>query len=423
MLSFKKYNRLDERAVATPFKRSVTAFIKSKGKKLTAGRGLPHVRFPLDGDLKDYNKFFKELDSTVMETITSISGTFDTYIVTNKQGETVYWVNNFVGINSSVQKIFNTKELTPEAMGIVGSDISSKAIIDKVTAQLKLRYSPQVVKELVYLMKMAKSKSPTIKLDHATIFNKKDMATVSKDFGEILSAIWVQSNLKFPSVYFPVASNERLIDFYGNKLHIQYPISVKSGGGGKVTIQNILDALKKRAKTANLNHDDEKSLAVFNIVRENTSKEGMLKLNQLMATKGIKSLANIMKVDYKAITMDGLKQFLSQYTNDELRTILAPLHKTLHTTLTDASWNKADKLRFVISPLGEDVWKVLNASKEIKNSLINVARQVVLLQVNIDVKTNTLNFKHNHFKDADFIFSWAGYSAGNKLGFLMKVKH
>lgn len=422
MLSFKKYNRLDERA-AISFRGALTAYIKSKGKNPIHGRGIPHVRFPLEGDsVKDYNKFFKGIKSTVSETGTSISGTFDTYIVTNDQGETAFWVNNHVGIDSKVHKIFNTKELTPESMGIVGTDITSKDIIKKVTDQLKLRYSPEVVKELVYLMNMSKTKSTSIKLDHTTIFNKKDKATVSKDFGEILSAIWVQSNLKFPSVYFPISSNKALIDFYGNKLHTQYPISVKSGKGGKVTIQNIIDSLKNRAKTANLNYNDEKSLAVFNIVHENSAKEGMLKLNQLMATKGIKSLAKIMKVNYNEITMDSLKEFLNKYTNEELRTVLAPLHKSLNTTLTDASWNKPDKLRFVISPLGEDIWKVLNDSKEIKNSLINVARQVVLLQVNIDIKSNTLTFKHNHFKEANFIFSWAGYSAGNKLGFLMKIK-
>jgi hypothetical protein len=54
-------------------------------------------------------------------------------------------------------------------------------------------------------------------------------------------------------------------------------------------------------------------------------------------------------------------------------------------------------------------------------SLTNVARQVAMIQINVNVKTNSLTFKSNFFKKADFKFAWAGYSGGNALGFTMKM--
>jgi hypothetical protein len=89
--------------------------------------------------------------------------------------------------------------------------------------------------------------------------------------------------------------------------------------------------------------------------------------------------------------------------------------------LTERIIQGDDKVRLIISPLGESIWKILNNSKEIKTSLMNIARQVALIQVNVDVKKRTLNFEHNFFRDADFEFGWAGYAGGNKLGFKMKL--
>ena len=54
-------------------------------------------------------------------------------------------------------------------------------------------------------------------------------------------------------------------------------------------------------------------------------------------------------------------------------------------------------------------------------SLTRIARQVALIQINVNVKTKTMTFASNYFKKADFKFAWAGYSGGNTLGFTMKM--
>ena len=210
-----------------------------------------------------------------------------------------------------------------------------------------------------------------------------------------------------------------MIDFYGIRLGIEYPISVKSGGGGKVTIQNIIDAINRRAKTSKNDNSAEESLQIFNIVRDNNMKDGMIKLHQFMETSAIKKLGEIVGV--LPITLEGLQSWVVNKSNEELIELLDPFWKTLgRGVTTDKVKYGSDKIRLIISPLGEAIWGILNTNSSIQKSLTNVARQVTLIQVNVDVKSNQMLFKKNRFKDIEFQFGWAGYAAGNKLGFKVK---
>ena len=141
-----------------------------------------------------------------------------------------------------------------------------------------------------------------------------------------------------------------------------------------------------------------------------------------METRAIKVLGDIMGVRWENITLEGIQEWVSDKDNSELSELLEPFWKELNMKLTDRVKEGSDKVRLIISPLGESIWKELNNSKEIKQSLMNVARQVSLIQVNVDVKKKTLNFKDNFFRSAEFEFGWAGYAGGNKLGFKMKIK-
>ena len=140
-----------------------------------------------------------------------------------------------------------------------------------------------------------------------------------------------------------------------------------------------------------------------------------------MDTDAIKKLGEIMGMDYKSINLDNVKLFVDNKTNEELIEALEPFYVVLKTKLTKKVLFGADKLRLIISPLGESIWKILNASTEIKNSLTNVAKQVMIIQVNCDVTKKKILFQNNYFKNAEFEFGWAGYTAGNKLGFKMTL--
>ena len=391
-----------------------------------SSRGAYHIRFPLDMPESKYNAFFKKMFVQVVPYDGSISDKFETRALqTTKKigsipkGTVIPWVNNYIGASKSGGQLFNNKDLNPDNLGLAGQTVNTMGIKRIVTPILKSKYDPEVVNDLVKLMDQASTDKNKIAV--STNFSTKDLAKVSADFGEILAAIWAMKSLKFREAFFPVASNEKLIDFYGTRLGIQYPISVKSGGGGKVTVQNIIDAIKRRAKTANADHSSEKALVIFNIVNENSAKEQMIKLHQYMQTDAIKLLGDIIGQPYQNITVDTYNTWTANKSDEDLIKALQPFWDKLNMKLTDKVKYGSDKLRLVISPLGESIWKILNKDKDIKSSLVNIARQVALIQVNVDVSTKTLQFQSNFFRDAEFEFGWAGYVAGNKLGFKMKL--
>ena len=392
-------------------------------------RGAYHVRFPSDKKDSQLNSFLSKYDLGIKEyDKPSISSKFDTYyIFTTKQintippGTQIPWVNNYIGAATSGAQLFNNKDLNPDNLGLAGITANQNKIISKVSSILKTKYDKEISDQLIELMQISKTKSKTVPIPDGVTFSSKDLAKVSADFGEILAGIWCQSALGFRETFFPKASNEKLVDVYGIRLGTRFPISVKSGGGGKVTIQNIIDAISNRAKTASMEYTDEPSLVIFKIVNENSAKEQMIMLHQFMDTPAIKELSKIMKIPKKSITLKAVNSFVSKKTNQDLIKLLAPFWKKLNMKLSDRILMGDDKARLIISPLGESIWKVLNKDSKIKASLNNIAKQVMLIQVNVDVYKKKINFEHNSFKKAVFEFGWAGYIAGNKLGFKMKL--
>ena len=123
------------------------------------------------------------------------------------------------------------------------------------------------------------------------------------------------------------------------------------------------------------------------------------------------------------MSQDAIADWLNSFENKEdLKQVLAPFHATMKTKLTDAIWERDDRVRYVVSPLGEWIWKYLNMNEEIQQSLQDLARKLSVIQVNIDVKNRAMLFQKTSFKKANFEFGWAGYAAGNKLGFKMSLK-
>lgn len=405
----------------------VSKALQSKIKITSASRGDYHIRFPFSGNP---DSIFSKLGIKVEERPgASISSKFDTFNLVTTQdvknipmGTVLPWVNNNVGASSKVKQLFNNKDLSPDTLGLAGKSLSTRDVMIKTKAKLDTIYDAEIVESLMCLLEDSNKTGNNIRISKKHNFTRKDLAKVSADFGEIMASIWAMKNLKFKEASFPLASNEKLIDFYGVRFGVHYPISVKSGGGGKVTIKNIIDAIESRAKTAKADHTKEKSLGVFNIVSKHSMKEQMIMLHQFMETDAIKKLARIMGTDYKRITLDSVNKWLDSKGRDDIIKELDPFWKSLNTKLTDKILQGSDATRLIISPLGESIWKILNSSKEIKESLNNVARQVTLIQVNVDVATNQIKFSSNFFREAKFEFGWAGYSAGNKLGFKMKLE-
>lgn len=420
------------------FKSHIVQKLRLKGIQPTgSGRSGIHVRFPLPMEESEWPNFFSDLDLVYEEfPEESISRSFTTYVLRATRasgritkGMVIPWVNNHSSKAASGERLFGNKELTPDALGLAGKTLNYAGIVREVDRKLKSKYEAAVYEMLMNLLHKSNTKQKTIPLDPAMNFKTTDLSRVSADFGEIMSAIWAMNSLRFRKVNFPSASNEPLVDFYGIRMGIPYPVSVKSGGGGKVTIQNIINSIENRAKTANQNTlAAEKSLQVFKTVDQYSAKEGMIELHKLMDTPSIKKLEEITDIRKAEMNLTNLTEWADQRDRDQLVKELTPFWEVGYgkpgPQIIDQSATgiTTDKYRLIGSPLGETIWRVLNDNKDIKQSLTNVARQVALIQVNVDVKNRTINFKSNFFREANFEFNWAGYRAGNKLGFKMDFK-
>lgn len=397
-------------------------------KMVESSRGVFHIRFGLAPEgIKTY------LNPQGLEVLEypgpSISGKFDTYVIRATRhlhanippGTMIPWVNNFIGASKRGALLFNNKDLSPDGLGFAGQTHSEASILRKLKEVLYKKYDPEIADQLMSLAQAAATGNDNPEVN--VKFSSYDLAKVSADYGELLSSLWAMKKLNFKESFFPTASNEPLIDFYAIRFGVKYPVSVKSGGGGKVTIQNIINAIESRAKKANpLDLSKEPSLQIFKMVNQLSMKEQMIELHKYLNTDAIKKLGEIMNVAVKDINLSTVTAFVEPKSNDLLIELLDPFWKTLKMNLTEGIKKGHDKLRLIISPLGESIWKILNNDKEIKESLIRIARQVTLIQVNVDVRKTGITFKSNYFKDAEFEFGWAGYAAGNKLGFKMKVK-
>ena len=419
----------EQRALKTYIERQ----LKLKGIKITgSGRGEMHTRFPLPIPENEWKKYFSSLGLEVTDyEKQSISGKFFTYnLTTTKQvsnvpkGTTLPWVNNYSGKTAAGGQLFGNKELTPDALGLAGKTMNTRSIFTAVSKQINAKYEKPIADSLIKLLKSANTKKTEVLLNPDLQMKATDLAKVSADFGEIMAAVWSMNALRFKKVYFPIASNEPLIDFYGVRIGIQYPVSVKSGGGGKVTVQNIINAIENRAKTANSTDlSAEKSLVIFKTVNDNPMKAGMIKLHQIMKTDSIKALSKATGIAVKRLSTESLTNWAADLEKEELVAKLKPFWEAnKFGTPTERIIDGPDKMRLIISPLGESIWKILNDNKEIKDSLTNVARQVTLIQTNVDVTNKKITFQSNFFKDVEFEFGWAGYAGGNKLGFKMTLK-
>lgn len=419
------------RDINTKNQREFKSYLKRtlSGVKMgESSRGGYHVRFALDPS--KFDSYFKKYNLEIVDYPgPSLSGKFETHVLIATAdlgsnvpyGTMIPYVNNYIGASKAGALLFNNKDLSPDNLGFAGQTVTHTSLIRQLKDVLYKRYDAEIADQLMDLAHAASKgdNNPSVKV----LFSSKDLAKVSADYGELLSALWAMKKLNFKQSFFPTASNEPLIDIYGIRFGVHYPISVKSGGGGKVTIQNIINAIENRADRASpVDLGKEPSLQIFKMVNELPMKEQMIQLHKYRETDAIRKLSEITGIKVKDMDLASIKKFTDDKTNDQLIELLDPFWKVLKMNLTEGVKQGQDKLRLIVSPLGESIWKILNDDKEIKESLTRVARQVTLIQVNVDVRKTGMTFKNNYFRDAEFEFGWAGYAAGNKLGFKMKVK-
>ena len=416
---YKEYKYMDN--PQKKLKSYIKKIIKKEGFSVTeSNRHCYHIRFKFSGNIKVFNEFFKKYNIEVELSSRSCSLKSPTYTLKTMQciedipkHTELYWVNNETSLAKTGSNLFATKDLSPENLKITEKLLNTEQLIEIVSKSVIKKYNDKVASELVDLLKYAQKKQNIIFFDKDLIFIHDDLVVISKDYGEILAAIWIMSNLNFKHVYFPKNSNEKLIDFYGEKISICYPISVKSGNGSKVFLKNVIDAVNKRKKPS-IRVKKQKVLDIIKIASENTMKSQMILLHQYLKTRMIEDLSLILGIPVDDITLEKVKKWSQNKTVDELKEILLQWWKKYS---MPRKFDMDDKERLVIAPLGEKIKFLLNEDKELQESLTYLAKHIALLQINVDVSTNKIIFKQSFFKEGKFQFDWQGYSSGNRLGF------
>ena len=292
----------------------------------------------------------------------------------------------------------------------------------------------------------------SIPLERDLEFSSTDLAKISKDYGEILSSLWTMSEqspdfLPFDAVEFPTAANMKLVDFFGIAGDIKIPVSVKSGAtGGKVAITNILEAAKVINNTLPEDEDfisvaatdahtaDVQPIYIHKVLRENPHDP-----NSPVGTHAIKALAKIIGTgSWKDLGGNEVREWLASRTNDELignkmpdaaergltnDGLLQPLWTATGSTPKMSAYlsGNREKMLLVSSPLGSQMISLLNNSEAIQAELNRLARVLTVIQSNVNAKTKRLTFAVSRFSEAQFVFDWPGFIAGNKIGFRMVV--
>ena len=452
---------------------------KSKLKITSSSRGGIHARFASpgsgQGDLKsDLSPFFEKAGISVTERPQgSISGDYETFVLTadsditfgNKiipQGTELLYVP-VVPKKAKPGEQPNyvvSKALTPKAVGVEQggapwtdqqSLIAAAATgVDKIYPPP--RYPGWVAEQLKEMLAAATQVGASVPLEKDLQFSGKDLAKISKDYGEILSSLWTMSDqqadfLPFDGVEFPTAANMELVDFFGISEDLKVPVSVKSGAtGGKVAITNILEAAQVINNT--LPEDDEfvavaqtdkytadvQPIYIHKVLREDPKDP-----ESPVGTRAIKVLAQIIGApSWEDIEGQQVKEWLDSKSNDELignkmpdaaekglrkDGLLQPLWDETGSTPKISAYisGNREKMLLIGSPMGSQMISLLNNSQAIQDELNRLARVLTVIQANVNAKTKRLTFAVNRFSEARFVFDWPGFIAGNKIGFRMVI--
>jgi hypothetical protein len=355
-----------------------------------------------------------------------------------------------------------SKEFLPEKLNLIGKTYTSgDQLIKETTDGLYSAYSDtkysEIVNYLIECMNVAKSSSSINEiftrkhnLSKSYKIAKQDVGILSKNFGEIIAAIYVVSNNKKASgVKFPDNISNPLYDFIMIKQNnfAEY-YSVKSHGGSSTSIENLNFLLKNFQENnsffAKYRHEIDVIMSLMNNKKEGITtlnnienffektlpdkqKRIIQELNKITSYK-LKSLSQI---DLNAWFDDMLKSntvenFISTMTGiytDILGDMPGGPSGATVGSLRDMFVSKQSKDNgFIYYPMGSYIVKYLNNSGNylfVLNELLNYASYIH--QFSVDMYTDRLDITIESFKTKKFKFSYnagAKYPANRPIGFI-----
>jgi hypothetical protein len=322
------------------------------------------------------------------------------------------------GTVSSV--IFSNKQLSPQNLGFSKEKITASQIIERFKKNDVL--TKEQTEFLSGLLIAANKKGNTITVSIPEEY-QSEINIIAKDFGELICGVWITKNFSgIKQIEFPKEPNFGLVDIFGIEGKKLIPFSIKSAGGSKVTIGNILNAIDDMIKNSeasigidiSFTPQEESDIQIMKKIISLPMKDGMIEGHKLLKTKAIKELSKVIGVSVDKINNKVIDEWLDTNSNKKIIRLLDPFFKAAGSVPLKV---EREKNRLVISPLGESLKRLLNQNESILKTLNKLANLIEVTQLNINISPTTMTISVHPFIDSSFRFAWAGYSGGNKIGF------
>lgn len=345
-----------------------------------------------------------------------------------------------------------SKEFTPEKLGLVGSKFSNaNSAAKEIQSKLKSVYGDdEYINVRMYLYdcinttigtSLSESFKKSYSLNQTHTISKSDVSILSKNFGEVLGALYIlANNKKTQYVEFPKDIAQGLYDFIMVERNgITNYYSVKSFSGSSTSLANINFVLKHFTDTNAVLQKNKHEVDVIQTLFNNKEK-GITTINNIvnffdnyLKTKHrtiISELNNISKVRLRSLEQKDLDVwFKSMVDTVDKEKFIATMNYIYETVLGDVGrtpkatpkvleeiYERKDGSKFnhgyIIYPMGSYIVNYLNETgnyKDVLNILLNYGSFVHQFTVSLD--TASLQIAIASFKSESFRFS---YNAGTK---------
>lgn len=356
---------------------------------------------------------------------------------------------SITAIRKPTTKIINTKDLTPDHLGLAGRKFTLDSLVSEIPVAFdRIKISDEMRDHLLDCVGSIVNKNlfeetiifeKNIKLSQKHELSPDEIKLISKNFGEVLGAIFLlKTNKKAKFVEFP-KGNQGLYDFieYSSDNRKVY-YSMKTGGGSIASLKNLglfLDYMQDDYSSEEL---DKIKTLIAGTKEHGTTVDIILKYINKFESDLADFIANTLEL--RELSFSELTLWKNRISETPPEETLIPLKKiydrigysispktkpSIMGILTRPASEDKSKNGIIVFPLGTYIIKKLNSDPKMINALNSVLNFSFIssrvLQSNIDVDNDSMNFKLVRFKNKSFIF---GYSATmndptkNAMGFI-----
>lgn len=389
--------------------------------------GVRYIRFPMNIPKQEVLRFWNMIGLTAGVSDFPLSGSFSTFSLSDGH-ENLYYVNNSRLAATSGMCHFNTKDLTPAKLGITGKYTSMEDFAHNLFSSLNSKYPDHRHALMSAVGACARGDLITPTPEPLKRYAQPDLNTISKDFGEVLSAVSMFKICKGDYFTLPKSIHLPMVDFFIGKVGRDIPFSVKSGKGSSNSLKFLSD-VSKNALVFRKDPQPESSPPFRDFlegISTRTPPDGIIYANALMHTQGFKYLSQAMDIEIKDISRASIDAWLGEMDFKTKVMTIKRIHKYIESNVSKKTWDNAKKLdnytMVLLNPFGYHVLSYLN--KTFGEEINTIMRWLDLSQVNISVDRYNIKMKYERGKDAEYSFDYhgsiQGHTSSNKIGFRRK---